>query len=235
MGRRFALAPTSPAASTCTRPSSGSTGATSTTSAYPACAWGRRPTGSNRRRATAGARENKASSASTCRRSPMPMEPEMRGGWLTGWRVYRQVAARLRERITTGVYQAGSILPSEAALSAEFRVARNTIRRALEALEADGLILTVPSQRSPGPGGRPDRHRPLPVPGDRERARAEDQTGRPRAGRSTAERGRAGLVVRRVASHRTARLRRAGTRRPDRLPPREGPVRLPTPKTSWDV
>ena len=165
----------------------------------------------------------------------MPTEPEMRGGWLTGWRVYRQVAARLRERITTGVYQAGSILPSEAALSAEFRVARNTIRRALEALEADGLILTVPSQRSPGPGGRPDRQRPLPVPGDRERARAEDQTGRPRAGRSTAERGRAGLVVRRVASHRTARLRRAGTRRPDRLPPREGQVRLPAPKTSWDV
>ena len=76
----------------------------------------------------------------------MPTEPEMRGGWLTGWRVYRQVAARLRERITTGVYQAGSILPSEAALSAEFRVARNTIRRALEALEADGLILTVPSK-----------------------------------------------------------------------------------------
>src|SRR5690606_3050546 len=51
-----------------------------------------------------------------------------------------------RERITTGAYPAGSILPSEAALSAEFRVARNTIRRALEALEADGLILTVPSK-----------------------------------------------------------------------------------------
>ncbi|WP_242384323.1 GntR family transcriptional regulator [Thermobispora bispora] len=119
----------------------------------------------------------------------------------------------LRERITTGAYPAGSILPSEAALSAEFRVARNTIRRALEALEADGLILTVPSQRSPGPGGRPDRHRLLQVPGDRQRAGAEDQTGRSRAGDplpSEAELAWLYDVSRHTVRHAFAELERAG-------------------------
>ncbi|GII34167.1 winged helix-turn-helix domain-containing protein [Planotetraspora mira] len=70
----------------------------------------------------------------------------VRGGHLTGWRVYTQIAERVRERITAGVYAAGASLPSEAALSAEFRVARNTVRRALHALEADGLIVTAPSK-----------------------------------------------------------------------------------------
>src|SRR4051794_20493003 len=70
----------------------------------------------------------------------------MREGHLTGWRVYTQIADRVRERITTGVYAAGASLPSEAALSAEFRVARNTVRRALRTLEADGLIVAAPSK-----------------------------------------------------------------------------------------
>jgi DNA-binding GntR family transcriptional regulator len=70
----------------------------------------------------------------------------MRKSWLTGGRVYGQIADRLRERITTGVYPPGAALPSETALSAEFRVARNTIRRACRDLEAEGLIVTVPSK-----------------------------------------------------------------------------------------
>ncbi|GAA0397723.1 hypothetical protein GCM10009530_56740 [Microbispora corallina] len=57
-----------------------------------------------------------------------------------------RLADQLRERITTGVYAAGAALPSEAALSAEFRVARNTVRRACRGLEAEGLIVTVPSR-----------------------------------------------------------------------------------------
>ncbi|WP_228646410.1 GntR family transcriptional regulator [Microtetraspora sp. AC03309] len=65
---------------------------------------------------------------------------------LTGWRIYAQIAERLRHRITSGEYAPGSTLPSEAVLSAEFYVARNTVRRALTALEEGGLILTVPSK-----------------------------------------------------------------------------------------
>jgi DNA-binding GntR family transcriptional regulator len=70
----------------------------------------------------------------------------VREGHLTGSRVYTQIADRIRERILTGLYAAGASMPSEAALSAEFRVARNTMRRALRTLEADGLIVTAPSK-----------------------------------------------------------------------------------------
>lgn len=72
--------------------------------------------------------------------------PGAAGGWLTGWRIYPQIADRLRERIVSGVYAAGAALPSEAALCVEFHVARNTVRRALADLEAGGLIVTVPSK-----------------------------------------------------------------------------------------
>ncbi|MEU6412672.1 GntR family transcriptional regulator [Microbispora sp. NPDC046933] len=72
--------------------------------------------------------------------------PERRKAWLTGQRVSGKLAERLRERIRAGVYPAGRVLPSETALTAEFRVARNTVRRALRALEAEGLIVTVPSK-----------------------------------------------------------------------------------------
>jgi Transcriptional regulators len=65
---------------------------------------------------------------------------------VTGWRVYSQIADRLRERIADGTYPAGSALPSEAELCAEFGVARNTARRGLALLEDEGLILTIPSK-----------------------------------------------------------------------------------------
>ncbi|GII89580.1 hypothetical protein Ssi03_75700 [Sphaerisporangium siamense] len=66
--------------------------------------------------------------------------------WLTGWRVYLQLADRLRDRITTGLYPAGSYLPSEASLSQEFRVARNTVRRALRVLVEENLVASVRSK-----------------------------------------------------------------------------------------
>ncbi|GAA1506347.1 hypothetical protein GCM10009677_43510 [Sphaerisporangium rubeum] len=68
------------------------------------------------------------------------------GRWLTGWRVYSQVADRVRERITVGVYPAGAYLPSETALGVEFGVARNTVRRALRVLVEEGIVVTVPSK-----------------------------------------------------------------------------------------
>jgi DNA-binding GntR family transcriptional regulator len=78
------------------------------------------------------------------------------GELLTGWRIFPLIVDRLRKRITSGQYPAGDALPSEAELCAEFRVARNTVRRALGLLEAEGLILTIPSK------GRLVRHRDCP-------------------------------------------------------------------------
>ncbi|WP_062440026.1 GntR family transcriptional regulator [Herbidospora daliensis] len=65
---------------------------------------------------------------------------------LVGWRVFPQIAAKLRERIASGQYAAGVALPSEGELCREFRVARNTVRRAFAELEREGLLVTVPSR-----------------------------------------------------------------------------------------
>ncbi|MER7506225.1 GntR family transcriptional regulator [Nonomuraea pusilla] len=80
--------------------------------------------------------------------------------WLTGWRVFTQVVDRLRERIEMGVYPVGTMMPSEAELCAEFGVARNTVRRALAVLEAEGLIRTIPSKGRLVLGGEPPAGEP---------------------------------------------------------------------------
>ncbi|MFI7438659.1 GntR family transcriptional regulator [Nonomuraea indica] len=76
------------------------------------------------------------------------------GRWLTGGRVYFQIADRLRQRIAAGALRPGGVLPSEAALCAEFGVARNTVRRGLALLEEEGLIVTVPSKGRVVAGGQ---------------------------------------------------------------------------------
>lgn len=58
----------------------------------------------------------------------------------TAWGTYTRITKALRQRITDGTYAPGTRLPSEAALCAEFRVARNTVRRALSTLQDEGLI-----------------------------------------------------------------------------------------------
>ncbi len=60
-----------------------------------------------------------------------------RGQGMTLW---RQIAARLEAEITQGIRQAGDRLPTEAVLSAQLQVNRHTVRRALEALVARGLV-----------------------------------------------------------------------------------------------
>ncbi|MET4922309.1 GntR family transcriptional regulator [Streptomyces sp. PSRA5] len=55
---------------------------------------------------------------------------------------YLVIADRLRQEVEAGEYADG--LPSEAELVASHGVARNTIRRALQALEAEGVIETAP-------------------------------------------------------------------------------------------
>ncbi len=53
---------------------------------------------------------------------------------------YREIADQLRERVERGEFVAGRLLPSEAELSVRYKASRVTIRRALEALRADGLV-----------------------------------------------------------------------------------------------
>jgi GntR family transcriptional regulator len=54
--------------------------------------------------------------------------------------LYRRVAADLREAIVAGAYGSGGRLPAESSLAERYGVSRGTIRQALAALRADGLV-----------------------------------------------------------------------------------------------
>ena len=60
-----------------------------------------------------------------------------RGG---GTALWRQIAAQLEGDFTSGAFPPGTRLPAEADLAARFGVNRHTLRRAMEALEATGLV-----------------------------------------------------------------------------------------------
>jgi GntR family transcriptional regulator len=53
---------------------------------------------------------------------------------------YQEIADALRQRVDAGEFAAGRLLPSEAALSAEYDASRVTVRRALEQLRDEGLL-----------------------------------------------------------------------------------------------
>jgi GntR family transcriptional regulator len=53
---------------------------------------------------------------------------------------YVQVADDLMQRIASGVYKIGSLLPKEVELSAEYGISRHTIREALRRLDQAGLV-----------------------------------------------------------------------------------------------
>lgn len=55
---------------------------------------------------------------------------------------YHQVAAQLREAILSGELASGSELPSERELGERFGVGRTTVREALRALQAQGLVVS---------------------------------------------------------------------------------------------
>src|SRR4051794_27568025 len=57
---------------------------------------------------------------------------------------HRQLAARLRERISAGEWAAGDRLPSFAELAATYGVAKQTIQRTIDQLRVDGLLITRP-------------------------------------------------------------------------------------------
>ena len=54
---------------------------------------------------------------------------------------YRKLYELLRKHITSGVYEEGTLLPSENELCALHNITRPTVRQALDALVKDGLIL----------------------------------------------------------------------------------------------
>ena len=56
---------------------------------------------------------------------------------------YRQIAAILRDRIADGSIPPGRRIPSLVALEAEFEVARDTLRKAVQVLKDEGLVHTV--------------------------------------------------------------------------------------------
>ena len=56
--------------------------------------------------------------------------------------IWKQLASRLKERIVTGEYPAGSRFPTVRELAAEAGVNPNTMQRALAQLEAEGLLIT---------------------------------------------------------------------------------------------
>lgn len=53
---------------------------------------------------------------------------------------YAQVVTAIQERIMSGAYAPGSLMPTEAQLGAEFDVSRATVVRALQLLKADGWV-----------------------------------------------------------------------------------------------
>ena len=54
--------------------------------------------------------------------------------------LYRQIQASLKEKITSGVYEEGVLLPSENELCVEFNATRMTVRQALNELVREGYI-----------------------------------------------------------------------------------------------
>lgn len=55
---------------------------------------------------------------------------------------YRVIADQLRARIESGSIPPGSLLPTESALTSEFRASRGTVRQAIAVLREEGLVTT---------------------------------------------------------------------------------------------
>jgi DNA-binding GntR family transcriptional regulator len=64
----------------------------------------------------------------------------------TAWGAYKGITDALRTRIADGEFAPGSTLPSEAKLCTEYHVSRNTLRRSLDQLATEGLIVAQPGR-----------------------------------------------------------------------------------------
>jgi DNA-binding GntR family transcriptional regulator len=57
--------------------------------------------------------------------------------------LHEQLASILRAEISDGTYAATGMLPSESQLQQRHGVSRGTVRRAIDALEQEGLVTTI--------------------------------------------------------------------------------------------
>lgn len=62
--------------------------------------------------------------------------------------LYPAVAESLRARIVNGEYPPGRVLPSERQLATDLELSRDTIRRAIDALHHEGLVVVRPGYRT---------------------------------------------------------------------------------------
>lgn len=56
--------------------------------------------------------------------------------------IFRQIADQLRQAVDAGVHKPGEMLPSQRTLAVDIRVNPNTIQRAYETLEREGIVET---------------------------------------------------------------------------------------------
>ena len=57
--------------------------------------------------------------------------------------IYEQIAGQVREQVASGALREGDALPSVRALAAELRISALTVKKAYDALEAEGTVATV--------------------------------------------------------------------------------------------
>ena len=57
--------------------------------------------------------------------------------------IYEQLVCQIKEQIFRGELKENEVLPSVRALSAELKISALTVKKAYDALEADGLIQTI--------------------------------------------------------------------------------------------
>jgi GntR family transcriptional regulator len=62
--------------------------------------------------------------------------------------VYRQLAGILRDAIDSGQIAAGGSLPSESSLMQAYGISRDSVRKAMDVLRAEGLVVTVQGKGS---------------------------------------------------------------------------------------
>jgi GntR family transcriptional regulator len=54
--------------------------------------------------------------------------------------VFRQIVEHIRRAVAAGVYRSGELIPSQRAMALELTVNPNTVQRAYEVLEREGLV-----------------------------------------------------------------------------------------------
>ena len=54
---------------------------------------------------------------------------------------YEMISNTIRQRIRDGVYPEDTLIPDQVTLSKEFKVSRMTVKKAMDILEVEGLIL----------------------------------------------------------------------------------------------